>query len=108
MMNNEKIKKKPNIFLRRFKNATNNELCIDSFSKEREFLLCLIGQERPLINGKRREYMNIPTGEIVEYCGLEGGYDFHLNQYIYLEKWDYAFVDWKHEYEHFGNIKRVC
>ena len=51
-MKKDKIQEKPNIFLRRFKNDNDNELCIDSFSKEREFLLCLIGQERPLINGK--------------------------------------------------------
>tara|TARA_R110002096_G_scaffold209394_1_gene396554 strand:+ start:113 stop:436 length:324 start_codon:yes stop_codon:yes gene_type:complete len=107
-MKKDKIQEKPNIFLRRFKNDNDNEFCIDSFAKEREFLLCLIGQERPLINGKRREYTNIPTGEIAEYCGLEGGYNLLLNEYIYLEKWDYAFVDWKHEYENFINIDREC
>ena len=76
------------------------EVFRETIRKQYEYLLCVIGQERPLINGKRRSFTNITMGEIAEYCGFDNCYYLSLNQFIYLEKeWGYAMVDWNHEYE---------
>ena len=66
-------------------------------AKENELLLCIIGQEMPLMEGyaKRSKWDNIPYSIIANYYGFESSY--HLNitiDSILEQEWRYAKIEW--------------
>ena len=69
----------------------------ETSAKEHELLLCIIGQEMPLIEGiaKRRKWDNIPYSIIANKYGFESSYHMNITLYSILEKeWGYAKIEW--------------
>tara|TARA_Y100001938_G_scaffold76691_1_gene106130 strand:+ start:348 stop:644 length:297 start_codon:yes stop_codon:yes gene_type:complete len=68
----------------------------ETFNKEKELKLCLAGQERPLIDGKRRDVDNVPFEKIDEHFGFKHPFDFIITIGSVLEKeWGYAKIEWE-------------
>ena len=69
----------------------------ETFAKENELLLCIIGQEMPLMEGiaKRSKWDNIPYSIIANKYGFESTWDMNITIYSILEKeWRYAKIEW--------------
>ena len=69
----------------------------ETFAKENELLLCIIGQEMPLMEGyaKRSKWDNIPYSIIANKYGFESSYHMNITIYSILEKeWGYAKIEW--------------
>ena len=69
----------------------------ETFAKENELLLCIIGQEMPLMDGfaKRKKWDNIEYGFIAEKYGFESVWDMNITILSILEKeWGYAKIEW--------------
>ena len=70
----------------------------ETWEKENELLLCIIGQEMPLIDGfaKRRKWNNINYGIIADKYGFKCVFDMNITIYTILEKeWGYAKIEWE-------------
>ena len=71
----------------------------ETLAKQSELLLCIIGQEMPLINGKRRKFDNIEQGSIYYEYGFESTWDMNISILSILEKeWGYAKIKYGEEY----------
>ena len=71
----------------------------ETFRKRGELLLCLAGQERPLIDGRRRDISNVEIGKIEKHFGFKYPLDFSITIGNVLEKeWGYAKIEWR-EYD---------
>ena len=67
----------------------------ETMAKQDELLLCVIGQEMPLINGKRRNFNNIQQGDIADKYGFKSTWDMNISILSILEKeWGYAKIEW--------------
>ena len=66
----------------------------ETYRKERELFLCLAGQERPLINGRRRDICNVELGKIHKHFGFKHPLDLTITIGSVLEKeWGYAKIE---------------
>ena len=66
----------------------------ETFDKEKELMLCLAGQQRPLIDGKRRDITNVEMGEINKHFDFKP-LDFTITIGNILEReWGYAKIEW--------------
>ena len=69
----------------------------ETCAKENELILCIIGQEMPLIDGiaKRTKWDNIPFSIIANEYGFESCYYMNITLFSILEKeWGYAKIEW--------------
>tara|TARA_R110002020_G_scaffold223840_9_gene433074 strand:- start:763 stop:1023 length:261 start_codon:yes stop_codon:yes gene_type:complete len=58
-----------------------------------EFYLNLIGQERPLINGKHKDFRNVVTNELCNYLGINLRV-FNFEYWKWLEKHKLAKIEY--------------
>ena len=69
------------------------------FYKQRELYLCILGQERPLISGKRKHHQNVILRDYCEIGSFETCWDMHLTMYSILEnEWGYTKIKYGEKY----------
>ena len=72
----------------------------ETMAKEDELYLCILGQEMPLINGKRKKYNNITMGEICEKGRFGSCCDMNMSVICILEnEWGYAKIQHGEKYD---------
>ena len=64
-----------------------------------ELLLCLLGEENPLINGKREYFKDIPLKDMLKKCKIKSNWDKELSFAIILEdEWKNCEINYGEEY----------
>ena len=97
-------KKKMPFYVRTHNNnyiGINKEQFLEDIKKgySKELLLCLLGEEKPLINGKREYFEDIPNKDILKKCKIKSNWDKELSFAIILEdEWQNCEINYGEEY----------